>query len=49
MTTRTDRFQRKPGDKKENVPLPDEPEEVIRFSPEEEAVCAALEMLPACS
>ncbi|KUJ16253.1 uncharacterized protein LY89DRAFT_697499 [Mollisia scopiformis] len=36
MTTRTERFQRKPAEKTEE-PLKDEEEEVIRFSPEEEA------------
>jgi hypothetical protein len=38
MTTRTERFQRKPGGKKEEIVV--EPEEPIRFSPEEEAVGA---------
>lgn len=38
MTTRTERFQRKPAEKTEDVQK-DEEEEVIRFSPEEEAVC----------
>jgi tetratricopeptide (TPR) repeat protein len=36
MTTRTERFQRKPKGKQDEVP--EEPEEVIRFPPEKEAV-----------
>jgi hypothetical protein len=36
MTTRTERFQRKPNDGSSVEPA--EPEEVIKFSPEEEAV-----------
>ncbi|KAF8853708.1 hypothetical protein BDZ45DRAFT_706867 [Acephala macrosclerotiorum] len=36
MTTRTERFQRKPAEKAEELPKEEE-EEVIRFSPEEEA------------
>ncbi len=39
MTTRTERFQRKSAEKTED-PTKDEEEEVIRFSPDEEAVCA---------
>jgi hypothetical protein len=42
MTTRTERFQRKPRespDKRDEVV--EEPEPVIRFSPEEEAVSAS--------
>jgi hypothetical protein len=36
MSTRTERFQRKPKEKEEETP--EEPEEVIRFPPEKEAV-----------
>jgi hypothetical protein len=36
MSTRTERFQRKPKEKEEEAQ--EEPEEVIRFSPEKEAV-----------
>ena len=36
MTTRTERFQRKRKEKEDEVP--EEPEEVIRFPPEKEAV-----------
>ena len=36
MSTRTERFQRKPKEKEEEVP--EAPEEVIRFPPEKEAV-----------
>jgi hypothetical protein len=36
MSTRTERFQRKPKEKEEQAP--EEPEEVIRFPPEKEAV-----------
>jgi len=36
MTTRTERFQRKPKEKEDEVP--EEPEEVIKFPPEKEAV-----------
>ena len=39
MTSRTERFQRKPKDKEEEEEVPHEPEEVIRFPPEKEAVC----------
>ncbi|KAE9371395.1 hypothetical protein N431DRAFT_377042 [Stipitochalara longipes BDJ] len=35
MTTRTERFQRKPKEKEDEVP--EEPEEVVRFPPEKEA------------
>jgi nucleoid DNA-binding protein len=38
MTTRTERFQRKPQEAKAEANV--EPEEVVRFSPEEEAVCS---------
>ncbi|KIN00349.1 hypothetical protein OIDMADRAFT_164741 [Oidiodendron maius Zn] len=40
MSSRTERFQRKPRDpeeKKEKEEAPSEPEEILRFSPEEEA------------
>lgn len=36
MTARTEKFQRKHGDKKNEISA--EPEEIIKFSPEEEAV-----------
>jgi len=46
MTTRTEKFQRKPAEKKDvSVPAVEE-EEVIRFSPEEEAVRIARNSLP---
>lgn len=35
MTSRTDRFERKANPK----PTPNEKEEIVRFEPEEEAVC----------
>ena len=39
MTSRTERFQRKPRDSQtKNDEAPEEPEELVRFSPEEEAV-----------
>lgn len=42
MATRTERFNRKPAEKAEerNEEFPVEPEEVIKFAPEEEAVSA---------
>ena len=38
MTSRTEKFQRKPAEKKDASLPVEEEEEVIRFSPEEEAV-----------
>jgi len=38
MTSRSERFQRKPRDKADEIP--EQPEELIRFSPEQEAVQA---------
>lgn len=42
MATRTERFNRKPAEKREEKKeeIPAEPEEVIKFAPEEEAVSA---------
>ena len=37
MTGRSEGFQRKPREKEDEVP--EEPEEVIRFAPQKEAVC----------
>jgi hypothetical protein len=40
MTTRTERFQRKPREAQVTKnEAEEEPEEVVKFSPEEEAVC----------
>jgi hypothetical protein len=43
MTTRTERFQRKPNDGSSAEPA--EPEEIIKFSPEEEAVRIMLQAI----
>lgn len=38
MASRSEKFARKPAETKDAVSVPKEPEEVIKFSPEEEAV-----------
>jgi tetratricopeptide (TPR) repeat protein len=46
MTSRTERFERKPNSKPDNKPEENGEEEVIRFSPEEEAVRTSLPLQP---